>query len=61
MFEKINHQLLEVIACPRCLARLQYEQENQRLICCYEQIAYPIKNGMPVLPADKSEILKNKE
>ena len=41
MSEKINPQLLEVIACPRCLARLQYDQENQRLICCYEQIAYP--------------------
>ena len=61
MFEKINPQLLEVIACPRCLARLQYDQENQRLICCYEQIAYPIKNGVPVLFADKAEILKNKE
>ncbi|WP_179855771.1 MULTISPECIES: Trm112 family protein [Haemophilus] len=57
----MNPQLLEVIACPRCLARLQYDQENQRLICCYEQIAYPIKNGVPVLFADKAEILKNKE
>ena len=61
MSEKINPQLLEVIACPRCLARLQYDQENQRLICYYEQIAYPIKNGVPVLLADKAEILKNKE
>lgn len=61
MSEKINPQLLEVIACPRCLAQLQYDQENQRLICCYEHIAYPIKNGVPVLLADKAEILKNKE
>lgn len=43
MSEKINPHLLEVIACPRFLARLQYDQENQRLICCYEHIAYPIK------------------
>ena len=61
MTENINPQLLEVIACPRCLARLQYDQENQRLICCYEHIAYPIKNGVPELLADKAEILKNKE
>ena len=61
MSDKINPQLLEVIACPRCLARLQYDQENQRLICSYEQIAYPIKNGVPVLLANKAEILKNKE
>ncbi|WP_192883020.1 Trm112 family protein [Haemophilus haemolyticus] len=57
----MNSLLLEVIACPHCLARLQYDQENQRLICCYEHIAYPIKNGVPVLLADKAEILKNKE
>ena len=33
MREKLNPRLLDVIACPRCLARLKYDQENQRLIC----------------------------
>ena len=61
MSEKINPHLLEVIACTRCLARLQYDQENQRLICCYEQISYPIKICVPVLLDYIAEILKNKE
>jgi len=43
MCEKLNPRLLEVIACPRCLARLKYDQENQRLICPFEQVAYPIE------------------
>lgn len=49
MTEHLNPKLLEVIACPRCLARLQYDEEHQRLICRYEHIAYPIENGIPLL------------
>ncbi|OOF88600.1 hypothetical protein BKG94_05520 [Rodentibacter ratti] len=55
MPERLNPKLLEVIACPRCLARLQYDAENQRLICRYEQLAYPIENGVPLLTAEKAE------
>lgn len=55
MAERLNPKLLEVIACPRCLARLQYDAENQRLICRYEQLAYPIENGVPLLIAEKAE------
>lgn len=55
MPERINPKLLEVIACPRCLARLQYDAENQRLICRYELLAYPIENGIPILIAEKAE------
>ena len=58
MREKLNPRLLEVIACPRCLARLKYDQENQRLICPFEQVADPIENGVPVLLAEKAETLK---
>ena len=45
MREKLNPRLLDVIACPRCLARLKYDQENQRLICPFEQVAYPIETA----------------
>ncbi|MBF0751234.1 MULTISPECIES: Trm112 family protein [unclassified Pasteurella] len=55
MPERLNPKLLEVIACPRCLARLQYDAKNQRLICRYEQLAYPIKNSVPILIAEKAE------
>ena len=58
MREKLNPRLLEVIACPRCLARLKYDQENQLLLCHVDQVAYPIENGVPVLLAEKAETLK---
>ncbi|OOF47307.1 Trm112 family protein [Rodentibacter trehalosifermentans] len=55
MPESINPKLLELIACPRCLARLQYDAKNQRLICRYEQLAYPIEKGVAILIAEKAE------
>ncbi|TNH06397.1 Trm112 family protein [Testudinibacter sp. TR-2022] len=45
----MNTKLLQVVACPRCHAKLQYDQPHQRLICEFEHLAYPIKNGIPVL------------
>ena len=58
MAEGLNPKLLEILACPRCLARLQYDAQHQRLICRYERLAYPIKNGVPLLLAEKAETLK---
>ncbi len=54
---KPDPRLLEVIACPRCLARLQYDHRGQRFICPFERMAYPIDNGIPILIAEKAETL----
>ncbi|OOF59108.1 Trm112 family protein [Rodentibacter myodis] len=59
MPERLNPKLLEVIACPRCFGRLQYDVENQRLICRYEHIAYPIENGVPLLLVEKAEFIRD--
>ncbi len=50
----MNKQILQVVACPRCHAKLQYDSANQRLICEYEQLVYPIKNGIPVLLSESA-------
>lgn len=45
----MNDKMLQVLACPCCHAKLRYDKENQRLICEYEQLAYPIEQGIPIL------------
>lgn len=50
----MNKDLLEIIACPRCQGRLKYQASTQQLICSFENIAYPIENGIPVLLAEKA-------
>lgn len=45
----MDHRLLEIVACPVCKGKLTYDAENQELICKLDRLAYPIKEGIPVL------------
>lgn len=49
----MNTGLLEIVACPICQGRLKYDKENERLICHFDHIAYPIQQGIPVLLAEQ--------
>ena len=42
-------KLLDILACPTCKAKLTYNQEDQELICKFENVAYRIENDIPVL------------
>ena len=45
----MDHRLLEIVACPVCKGKLTYDKDNQELICKLDRLAYPIKEGIPVL------------
>ncbi|AXO20443.1 TPA: hypothetical protein U2M17_000293 [Providencia stuartii] len=45
----MDHRLLEIIACPICHGKLSYNKENLELICKFDRLAYPIRDGIPVL------------
>ena len=49
----IDPQLLAILACPVCRARLR--EENDRLVCEKTGVTYPIEDGIPVLLADRAE------
>ncbi|WP_233117852.1 Trm112 family protein [Aggregatibacter actinomycetemcomitans] len=57
----MNGTLLEIVACPSCHGRLKYDEQHQRLICRFEKIAYPIKNGIPVLLAEQAQPLNQEQ
>ncbi|EGY34348.1 Trm112 family protein [Aggregatibacter actinomycetemcomitans] len=57
----MNGKLLEIVACPSCHGRLEYDEQHQRLICRFEKIAYPIKNGIPVLLAEQAQPLNQEQ
>ena len=55
--ETISQELLEILACPDCKGDIEYDRENQKLICVGEcQRRYPIRNGIPVMLIDEAEI-----
>ncbi|MDD8057862.1 MULTISPECIES: Trm112 family protein [Shewanella] len=44
-----DKKLLEIVACPVCKGKLEYDKEAQQLICKFDKLAYPITDGIPVL------------
>lgn len=49
--------LLNAIACPVCHGQLEYDKQNQQLICQKDRLVYPIKDGIPVLLASEAKQL----
>lgn len=41
--------LLEVLVCPLCKGKLEYKREQQQLICKVDKLAFPIRDGIPIM------------
>jgi uncharacterized protein len=50
----LDEELLQILACPVCVAPLR--QEAERLICARCGRRYPIRQGIPVLLVDEAEL-----
>lgn len=57
MVEKVDPRLLEILICPLTHARLRYDREKQELISEAANLAYPIRDGIPVMLADEAREL----
>ena len=42
-------KLMEILACPVCKGKLDYNKETQELICKFDKLAYAIDKDIPVL------------
>ncbi|MEE4348219.1 MAG: Trm112 family protein [Paracoccaceae bacterium] len=52
-----DRRMLEALVCPRTGARLEYDAEAQELISKPARLAYPIRNGIPVMLVDEARTL----
>ncbi len=57
----MDHRLLEIVACPVCNGKLQYNQQLQELICKADGLAYPVRDGIPVLLENEARSLTAEE
>ena len=53
-----DRRMLEALVCPRTGARLEYDAEAQELISKPARLAYPIRNGIPVMLVDEARTLE---
>ena len=47
--DSVDPKLLEILVCPITKGPLQYDRENQELISEQAKLAYPIRDGIPIM------------
>ncbi|NDJ58264.1 protein YcaR [Enterobacteriaceae bacterium 4M9] len=57
----MDHRLLEIIACPVCNGKLWFNKETQELICKSDALAFPLRDGIPVLLENEARSLSVEE
>ena len=45
----LDRKLLQILVCPVTKAPLDYDEAKQELVCKASGLAYPVKDGIPVL------------
>lgn len=53
----VERRMLEALICPRTQTVLRYDAEAQELISKAANLAYPIRNGIPVMLVDEARVL----
>ena len=53
----MDKKLLDILVCPRCKGKLVYLKKVDELICRADRLAYPIRDGIPVMLDDEAREL----
>ena len=54
---EVDRHVLEALICPLTHATLRYDADKQELISEAANLAYPIRNGIPVMLEDEARKL----
>ncbi|MFG1297015.1 MULTISPECIES: Trm112 family protein [Xanthobacter] len=59
--QEVDPKLLEILVCPLTKGPLEYDRERQELISRAARLAYPIRDGIPIMLADDARPLEEAE
>lgn len=57
----MDKKLLDILVCPVSKATLVYNKERQELVCKASRLAYPIRDGIPVMLESEARRLTDDE
>src|SRR5256885_4602848 len=57
----VDPKLLEILVCPLCKGKLVYRKEVRELVCRADRLAYPVKDGIPVMLEEEARKLPPEE
>jgi uncharacterized protein len=53
----VDPKLLEILVCPLTKGPLRYDEERQELVSEQAGLAYPIRDGIPIMLIDEARKL----
>ncbi|MFT4045390.1 MAG: Trm112 family protein [Solimonas sp.] len=57
----MDKRLLDILVCPVSKAPLEWRAEQQELWCRASRLAYPVRDGVPVMLEDEARTLGDEE
>jgi uncharacterized protein len=58
---RMDTKLLELLVCPVTKGPLDYDRERQELLSRSARLAYPVRNGIPILLENEARPLSDEE
>ena len=55
---QIDPRLLEILVCPLTRTTLDYDAAKQELVSRAAKLAYPIRDGIPIMLPDEARVLE---
>ena len=57
----LDKKLLEILACPICKGELHYDKNAKELVCSVDKLAFPIRDGVPVMLTAEARLMSSDE
>ena len=57
--ELLDRKMLEILVCPKTKSNLDYDEQAQELISKKAQLAYPVRDGVPILLVSEARPLED--
>ena len=55
----LDPKLLNLLVCPMCKGDLTYDKSADELICRIDQVAYPVRDDIPVMLPEEARLLSD--
>ena len=55
---RIDRKMLDILVCPLTKGVLEYDPEKQELISRQARLAFPIRDGIPIMLPDEARVLE---
>jgi uncharacterized protein YbaR (Trm112 family) len=57
----MDKKLLDILACPLCKGSLEYRESAKELVCRADRLAFPVRDGVPVMLEEEAREMTTDE